>query len=47
MFVLTEYFHVLPCGTENAKVRIGHWASYLGLSQGSLKFGGRAEGPDK
>lgn len=29
VFVLTEYFHVLPCGTENAKVRIEHWATYL------------------
>lgn len=46
VFVLTEYFHGLPCGTENAKVRIDHWASYLWLSQGSLKFGW-SWGPDK
>lgn len=46
VFVFTEYFHILSCETENAKVRNDHWLSYLRLSQGSLKFGW-SWGPDK
>ncbi len=38
VFVLTEYFHALICGTEKAKVRFDHCLSYSGLIEVWMKL---------